>query len=261
MHDLLTILYGCIIGFSLGLTGGGGAIFAVPLLIFGLNTGVREAVGISLAAVGSTALFGAFMRWKSGDLDLRRGLTFALSGMLGAPLGTWFGSMLPERLTLQAFAVLMVMVGVRMWQAQKVKAVSSSANLPVEKSEPLVILSSRGLYFLFTGLSVGILSGVFGVGGGFIIVPALVIVGGMSMHRAVATSLLVIALICLSGVTSYFIAGDAIPVKLSALFVAGGMAGMLGGNWLRTRMSGSTLKKIFAAGMWLVAAYVLIKSY
>jgi uncharacterized membrane protein YfcA len=255
MFDLLTVFYGCVIGCSLGLTGGGGSIFAVPLLIYGLHVDVREAVGISLAAVGLTAFFGVLIRLKKETPDLRNGLAFALSGMVGAPVGTWLGSILDERFTLQAFAVLMVIVGLRMWRVKNVSLPSLN-----EKIELPYLWSRKGFAFLMMGLAVGVLSGIFGVGGGFLIVPALTIFGGMTIHRAVATSLMVISLICLSGVGSYLIGGEEIPLRLTGLFVGGGIVGMIGGNWLRVRLSGPALKRIFAAGMWFVAAYVLVKN-
>ena len=257
MTDFLTIFYGCVIGFSLGLTGGGGSIFAVPLLVYGLQAGVREAVGISLAAVGATALFGALIRLKNGDLDFKRGLFFALAGMAGAPFGTLAGGSLSAQFTLQAFAVLMAIVGWRMW-------VTTSQRKRVEVAPPaesgaFKIFSRPGWIFGLTGFGVGVLSGVFGVGGGFIIVPALTLVGGLGMHRAVATSLMVIALICVSGVASYFFSGDSIPTRLTAIFVGGGLLGMLGGNWCRSRINDVALKRVFAAFMWIVAAYIFFR--
>ena len=125
-YDLLTVVYGLVIGFSLGSTGGGGSIFAVPLLIYGLGTGVREAVGISLAAVGATSLLGATLRWRAGELEMRTGLIFAMCGMVAAPLGTVAGGKFPDALTLSAFAVLMFLVGLRMWRSEKKKKTESS---------------------------------------------------------------------------------------------------------------------------------------
>src|SRR6478735_1500414 len=116
--DLLTITFGTIIGFSLGLTGGGGSIFAVPMLIYGLQTGGREAVAISLAAVGATSFLGAMIRWRAAEIELRGGIIFALGGLIGAPIGTAIGSKLPQALTLIGFAILMGIVGRRMWRGK-----------------------------------------------------------------------------------------------------------------------------------------------
>ena len=92
----LAIAYGVVVGFALGLTGGGGGIFAVPLLVYGLGIAPREAVGISLASVGGTALSGAISRWRQGQVEVRTGIIFAVGGMAGAPLGTWLSKRMPE---------------------------------------------------------------------------------------------------------------------------------------------------------------------
>ena len=100
LHDLSGFLYGLVVGISLGLTGGGGSIFAVPLLIYGLGIPIRSAIGLSLAVVGATAGFGAMLRLKAREIDLRSGMVFAIGGMVFAPLGTWIGSFLPASLLL-----------------------------------------------------------------------------------------------------------------------------------------------------------------
>lgn len=112
----MSILFGTLVGLSLGLTGGGGAIFAVPLLVYGLGTPTKDAVGISLAAVGATSLVGFLHCWTLRHVEVRTGLLFAIAGMLGAPIGTWLASFLPDAILLLAFAGLMLLVALRMWQ-------------------------------------------------------------------------------------------------------------------------------------------------
>jgi len=254
--DLLTIAFGMIIGISLGLTGGGGSIFAVPLLIYGLGTGAREAVAISLAAVGSTSLLGAGLRWRAAELELRGGIVFAIGGLVGAPFGSAIGRRLPETFTLIGFALLMGIVGLRMWQRQE--------RTPLRQTQAgdhrVHVTPKRVAIVLATGLLVGVLSGIFGVGGGFIIVPALIFVTGIPIHRAITTSLLVIAVICASGVTANSLAGEGLPVWLTILFIAGGFLGMLPGTRLRSRLSGPLLNRVFAAGMWVVAVFLIVKN-
>ncbi len=249
---LAPLLFGLLIGVSLGLTGGGGSIFAVPLLIYGLGQPVSTAAGLSLAAVGLTAGFGATLR--RSDLEWRSGLVFAGAGMALAPAGAALARHLAPALVLTAFALLMLVVGWRMWAGRSGDALATG---------PCVARGDGKLHpgcyarLIGAGASAGVLSGLFGVGGGFIIVPALVFVTGMAIHRAVATSLLVIFLIAISGVTAHLLHGAHFPPLLSALFVAGSFAGMLAGSGLRTRLSASRLRQVFAAGMWLVAAYML----
>lgn len=256
-HDLPGLIYGLVVGISLGLTGGGGSIFAVPLLIYGLGVPVRTAIGLSLAAVGVTAGFGAALRWKAREIEVVPGLIFAGGGMAFAPLGTWLGRFVPPAVLLSVFAVLMSYVGWRMWRGKVETGVTPGPCVTGGGGR-----LGPGCYarLIGAGAVAGVLSGLFGIGGGFIIVPALLYVTGTGIHRAVATSLLVIFLISLSGVAASVLHGQAFPMPVSALFVAGGFAGMLlGGRW-RARLSGPALRKVFAAAMWLVGAYMLARN-
>ena len=270
----LSLFYGLIVGFSLGL-GGGGSIFAVPLLVYGLGVRTREAIGVSLAAVGATALVGGLRRLARGEVEVRTGLLFAAAGMLGAPAGSWLGSRLPEGVLLGLFAALMVAVAVRMWvqasrRPEETRAVRAAHGPIPDESGPScrrdpdgkLRLTSRCFAVLAaTGLAAGVLSGMFGVGGGFVIVPALVLVTGMGIHRAVATSLLVIALVGASGVASSVAAGRPLPQTLAGLFVVGGIAGMEIGTLAGRRLGGPGLQKLFAAAMVAVAAFIVAKNF
>lgn len=259
-YDLLTVAFGIVIGFSLGLTGGGGSIFAVPMLIYGLGMGVREAVGVSLAAVGASSLLGAALRWHAGELELTAGLIFALAGMIAAPFGTRIGGRLPDEVTLGAFAILMGIVGIRMWRNRGADSASNSRPCGL-RQDGRVHLTSKCVGFLVgAGLLVGLLSGILGVGGGFIIVPALILVTGIVIHRAITTSLMVISVICASGVTSYYLAGEGLPERLTAFFIVGGFLGMIPGLRLRSRLSGPGLNRVFAVAMWGVAVFLLAKN-
>ncbi len=251
---MIALLYGLLVGAALGLTGGGGSIFAIPLLVYGLGLPMPEATGLSLAAVGLMAGFGAMVQRR--NLAWRSGLVFAAAGMLLAPAGAALGHALPAALVLSAFAFLMGYVGWRMRRGQ-------ASELP---TGPCVARADGkpgpGCYARLgaAGSVTGILSGIFGVGGGFIIVPALVFVTGMPIHRAVATSLLVIFLIACSGVTSHVLQGAVIPWQAGVLFVAGGLVGMLLGGRGRERLSPERLRVVFAYAMWIVAAFILVRN-
>lgn len=263
----LSLLFGAVVGLSLGLTGGGGAIFAVPLLVYGLGTPPQEAVGVSLAAVGATSLVGFLHRWRLGQVEVRTGLLFAVAGMLGAPFGSWIANLLPDPLLLLLFAGLMVIVAIRLWQQASRPVATKDAEL--ERDGPacqrdsagaLVLTSRCALLLLIVGLLTGVLSGLFGVGGGFVIVPALVLFSGMPIHHAVGTSLLVIALVSVSGVTAHLWGGRAIPPLVTLAFVGGGVAGLFAGQRVGLRLSGPTLQKVFAIAILLVAAYVVLRN-
>ncbi|TWT49312.1 Sulfite exporter TauE/SafE [Rubripirellula amarantea] len=268
----LAIFFGSIVGFALGLTGGGGGVFAVPLLVYGLAIAPREAVGISLASVGGTALFGAVPRMMRGDVELRTGLLFAVAGMLGAPIGSYMSTLVPEKVLLVMFAMLMLVVAQRMW-AKACNPVMASGVCNTE-SEPgpdrsacqrdadgkLRLTSKCARLLVIVGLMTGVLSGMFGVGGGFVIVPALVIFSGMAIHQAVGTSLFVIVLVSISGVASHFANGNDLSWTTTLLFLVGGFAGMWLGGLVAKRLKGPTLQKIFSIAVVLVAVFVISKS-
>ncbi len=269
----MSLLFGLIVGFSLGLTGGGGSIFAVPLLVYGLAMPVHEAVGVSLVAVGATALGGAIVRLRRREVELKAALLFGMAGIVGAPLGSGLGAKLPAELLLGGFALLMLLVAGRMWrqavrypaEAKVVRAGDDAldpASGPACRVNPaggLTLTSRCALVLALSGVITGLLSGLFGVGGGFLIVPALVLVASLPMQRAVATSLLVIAIVSAAGSASYLLAGRPLALEVAALFVLGGLGGMvLGARWSR-RLAGPQLQKLFATAMVGVAIYMLAR--
>lgn len=267
---LVSLFFGSLIGLSLGLTGGGGAIFAVPLLVYGLGLPAREAVAISLAAVGTTARVGFFHRWRIGEVEVRTGLLFAVAGMLGAPLGTWLGGHLPESMLLLAFSGLMVFVAVRLWRQAAVArrlvvdcaTVAAGPPPTCQRDEHGTLrLNSRcARLLLVVGVMTGILSGLFGVGGGFVIVPALVLFSRMPMHRAVGTSLMVVAMVSASGFGSQWMSGRDVPLVVTSLFVLGGILGLFLGQRLGRRLSGPALQRVFAVAILLVGLFVVVRN-
>lgn len=258
----LSIIFGILVGLALGLTGGGGAIFAVPLLIYGQGVSPQEAVMTSLAAVGSISFFGFLTHWQRAQVDLKTGTLFAFSGMAGAPLGTWIARQISETVLLLSFASLMVIVAIRLWRQAGQAREECVTGLGCRR-DPVgeLVLTPRciGLLIL-VGLGTGVLSGLFGVGGGFIIVPTLVLLTSMPIHRAVGTSLMVIVLVSLSGVTSQLISGRDISLIDTAWFVCGGIAGMYGGQLLGRRLSGPVLQKVFVIAMLGVAVFMIIRN-
>lgn len=273
----MSVLFGCITGISLGLTGGGGAVFAVPMLVYGLGIPARQAVLISLVSVGTTALTGFLQKWRRGEAELRTGLLFAAAGILGAPLGSWLARQLPESLLMLLFALLMTVIATVMWRkgsSSGQAAVCIPLEQPVTATDyrqdgpscqrdacgNLILTSRCARLLLLTGVLAGILSGMFGVGGGFIIVPALIVFSSMSMSRAVGTSLMVISLVSASGVISQLSAGQHLQWQTAALFVVGGLPGLTAGQTAARHLSTSTLQKFFAVAILLTAIFVLAKN-
>ena len=264
-----TLAAGAIVGLSLGLTGGGGAIFAVPLLVYWIGVDPRTAVNISLVTVAATALVGAIERWWYGQVELRTGLLFAAAGMLTAPAGGWLGDRLPPQALLAAFAVLMLVIAGRMWRTAADRSERAAACVFASGVGPTCSRDAEGrlrmttrCFVLLTivGLAVGLLSGLFGVGGGFLIVPALVAFATMDVFRAVGTSLFVMTLVGGSAVASQLATGRTIPPDIVAGFVAGSVPALFAGSWLGRRLGGPMLARVFAVAIVLVATFIIFKT-
>lgn len=270
---ILSLPFGLVVGFALGLTGGGGSVFAVPLLVYGLGVPAHEAVVVSLAAVGATAFGGGLARWRDGQAEYRIAVIFGLSGFVGAPLGAWLNPKLPETALLAGFALLMLAVALRMWRQasrrpEETRIVRAGADPGDDNAGPacrydpagrLQFTSRCAARLALAGSATGLLSGLFGVGGGFLIVPALVLVASLPMRRAVATSLWVIAIISAIGLFSHVIAGHRLDVAITTGFVLGGLAGMIIGIAVGRRIAGPVLQKLFAGMIVAVAMFILVR--
>jgi uncharacterized membrane protein YfcA len=232
-----------LIGLSLGLVGGGGSTITVPVLVYVAGVPVREAVGLSLAIVGMTAAMGGLLKARQGAVDGRAALLFALTGMIGAPVGARLTYRVAPPVLLILFALLMLYVGARMLGAR-------SEAEPAGKSE--LRLGRCGV----AGLGVGMLTGFLGVGGGFLIVPALLRFARLRMHRAVGTSLLVIAANSAAGFAAHLheIGGH---LGLAAALTTAAVAGVLGGTALGGRMHPGGLKTAFGGLTLAVAIYLI----
>ncbi len=259
MWYLLASLAGGAVGFMLGLTGGGGSLVAVPLLVYGLGLVPQDAVAFSLLAVGTTAAVGMLGRSRAGEVCWKSGLTFALAGMWGAPGGVWLAHLLSAKVLLVVYAGLMVAVAARIGLRAAHEVTGADPSLLAGGANTLASQPWPVARLALLGLGTGVLSGLFGVGGGVIIVPALVLVAGLPIRQAIGTSLLVIALVSLSGVTAHLIAGDSLHWRLLAWFTLGGVLGMQGGTQLGRYLSGPTLQKTFAVLILTVAGFMLLR--
>lgn len=259
----LTLLYGGIVGLSLGFTGGGGSIFAVPLLVYGLGLDFRSAVALSLAVVGLTAAYGAAIQAREGNVLWRAGAVLGLGGILSAPLGARIGTQMPERLSLLLFAALMAFIGLQMLRRKDVDLDGvplSWMRCQREAGEKPHFSFSCAGKILGAGALSGLLSGIFGVGGGFLIVPALLIVACASIEEALATSLVGICIIAASG----FLANTASLAPgswlIAAWFLAGSAIGMILGIRSKARLSPRILSLIFGFSVLGVAAFIVFKN-
>lgn len=251
-----TVLFGLVAGVALGLTGGGGATLAVPLLVYGLGLPVPQAVAISLLAVGGSAIAGFWTRARRHEVDLGAGSMLAGGGVAAAPLGAWLGEQIPAAVVLALFGVIVSIVSVRMWRTAHQPADLTLGPCAIRRR-----ISWRCISVLsVTGVATGLLSGIFGVGGGFIVVPAIVFATGMEMHRAVATSLMVVAVVSASAFLSMLAHGRDIPWPSGTMFLAGALAGMFIGTTLCRWISGVRLKQGFAVLLGAMGVFVVVES-
>ena len=263
-------IFGIVVGLSLGLTGGGGSLFAVPLLVYGAGRSVEEAVSISLVSVGATALTGAVAAWREGVAEMRTGLLVAVAGVAGAPLGTAIAAHLSPAIVLTLFAIVMLVVATQLWRKATPRGAGPTG--PETECSPdtgacrrdeggrLNLTSRCAMLLAAVGFVTGVLTGLLGVGGGFAIVPALVLFSRMPIHIAVGTSLTVVAVVSASGVASRLVAGATFDPVVTALFLAGGIAGLFAGRRLARLLSGHVLQRLFAAAIVAVAAFVIVSA-
>lgn len=247
----MAALSGGLVGFVLGLVGGGGSILAVPLMVY--LVGVRDphvAIGTSALAVAVNAASGLVSHWRAGNVKWRCASVFAASGIAGAALGSTLGKALDGQKLLFLFAIVMVVVGFVMIRRRDAVG------------DPAVRLGRENAGQLVTyGAGAGLFSGFFGIGGGFLIVPGLVAATGMPMLNAVGSSLIAVASFGVTTAASYALSG-LIDWPLAGLFIVGGLGGTVLGSAAAKRLSKSrgTLTVVFAALIFLVAAYMLWRS-
>ena len=255
-------LSGGIVGLSLGLTGGGGSIFAVPLLVYGLRLDFRSSVALSLAVVGLTSLYGAVLQARRGQVLWGAGAVLGAGGIIAAPLGAWLGGQMPERLSLLLFAGLMLTLGLRMIPRHQEVAERPRSWISCQRrldGRPHFTLTCAGK-LLVAGAVSGVLSGIFGVGGGFLIVPALLLVACVDIETALATSLVGIFLTAASAFAAnveYLGPGTG---KLAPWFLAGSVAGMTLGTRLKAFISARGLRTLFGSAVLGVAGFVVLRN-
>jgi uncharacterized membrane protein YfcA len=251
MQGVLGLASGALVGFSLGLVGGGGSILAVPLMVY--VVGVPEphvAIGTSAIAVAANAAANLSNHARGGTVMWSCALTFAAAGIAGAFAGSIFGKMLDGDRLLALFALLMLVIAVLMLKTR------SRIGLPDVQISWANTPAIVGL-----GLATGTLSGFFGIGGGFLIVPALMLATGMPIMNAVSSSLVAVTAFGLTTAASYAYSG-LISWGLAALFIAGGIAGGLIGTRSARLLSArrGALNIVFAAVIIAVALYMLARN-
>jgi uncharacterized membrane protein YfcA len=244
----LGLVCAALIGLTLGLLGGGGSILTVPVLVYVLGFAAKPAIAMSLPVVGVTSLVGAALHWRLGNVRVGTALTFGLVAMVGAFAGARLAVFVSGTAQLALLAVVMLAAAGSMLRGRRGDA---SGAVPVEPPRLVLLLP--------VALGVGALTGLVGIGGGFLVVPALVLLARVPMRQAIGTSLLVIAMNSASGFAGYL--GT---VEIDWGFLAGftviAVLGALAGSALTARVSQAALRRVFAVFLLVMGGFVLYQN-
>lgn len=243
------IIGALLIGLSLGIFGSGGSILTVPVLLYLVNMPANIAIASSLLIVAFISLFGGLLSARKKIVSWPHVWLFGIPGMVGAYAGAWGGAAVDSRIQLLVFVVLMAIASVMMWRGR------SNTEAPLDVKVVRVIID---------GLVVGAITGFVGVGGGFLIVPALVLLGGVPMILAIGTSLMIIALKSFVGFAKYYSVlssqGYEFDWTIIAIISVAGIVGSYAGAWIGARLPRQKLQKGFAVFLILMAIFVLSQS-
>lgn len=251
MQELLSVLSGSVVGFSLGLIGGGGSILAVPLLLYVVGVpSAHVAIGTSALAVAVNAFTNLISHSRAGNVKWPCAAVFAASGVLGALAGSSLGKAVDGNKLMLLFAAVMVVVGISMLRRR------DQAGDPDVRIDKAIAVRLVGI-----GLLTGFVSGVFGIGGGFLVVPGLMMGSGMPILFAVGSSLFSVGAFGLTTAANYAVSG-LIDWQLAGLFVVGGVGGGLAGIAAASRLAArkGLLTQVFAAAIFAVALYMAYRN-
>ena len=247
----LSIISGIVVGFSLGLVGGGGSVLAVPLLLYVVGVkDVHVAIGTSALAIGVIAIIHLFSHRKNRNLEIKKGITFAFPGIAGTLIGSQLGLWTSSEYLLILFAVFMTIIGVLMIKKKITSIETTSGNSGLLLLEKNLSLS---------GFSVGILAGYFGIGGGFLIVPTMIYSGGLNIMQAIGTSLVSVSSFGLVTAGRYLVSGN-VDLVIAMLIIIGGILGGYLGIKTSEKIPKEKLVKIFSVLLFGVAAYITART-
>jgi uncharacterized membrane protein YfcA len=251
MMGVLALLSGSLVGFSLGLIGGGGSILAVPLLLYVVGiVDPHVAIGTSALAVSVNAFVNLIGHWRAGTVKWPCASVFAVAGILGAALGSSLGKAVDGQKLLALFSLAMIAVAIAMLRPR-----ASGGDADVRITPRIAV------QLIVVGLAAGAVAGFFGIGGGFLIVPGIMLGSGMPILNAIGSSLLSVGVFGLTTAANYALSG-LVAWAIAAEFILGGALG----GWLGTRLaiklstSRTMLARIFAAAIVAVALYMLART-
>ncbi len=259
MRFILGLIFAVGVGLSLGLIGGGGSILAVPILKYVMGVSAKQAIAMSLFIVGIVSLIGLIPYWRQGNVNFTVAISFIPPAMIGAFLGAKITKLpqINETIQLICFGVIMVLASILMIKKSSKAKPIKTADFNTEKATLNEQKLTKIFLTIIQGLGVGILTGFVGVGGGFLIIPALVLVGKIPMKEAIGTSLLIIVCNSVSGFLGYWnqVELDWLIMGSFTLFAAGGI---LTGAYLSKIINPQFLQKIFGYFVLTIAVFILI---
>lgn len=252
---ILTLSMSMVIGLLLGLLGGGGSILTVPMLVYLLHVEPKNAIVTSFVVVGISSLMALIPHARRGSVCWKSGLLFGVTGMVGAFGGGRLAGHFSSDVLMTLFGGICLLTGMLMMRNRKTQAIQSLA------SEPLKVCPLRVPYLrvLFDGFFVGALTGMVGVGGGFLIVPALTLLVGFPIKGAVGTSLLVIAMNAIAGLAGYS-QHVSLDLELTGIVTSGSIVGSAIGALLSGYVKPALLRRVFGLMVILIAGYILSQS-
>ncbi|QGA53436.1 TSUP family transporter [Sulfolobus sp. E5-1-F] len=266
LQYLLSIISGILVGFSLGLIGGGGSILAIPLLLYfvGLANGISPntpeysyithlTLGTTALAVGINSYINSYMHFRRGNVRVLEGIVFTIPGVVGDILGAYLSHLMSGALILFLFGFLMIAVAIRMWRSK----CNPNRSLLSNDFHRLALRERIKINKVVpVGFLVGFASGYFGIGGGFLVVPGLLFSTGLDMLRAIGTSLIAVGTFGVTAAITYAVYGY-VDIIISLLYLVGGVIGGYAGSTIASRTPRQTLRKLFAIIIILVAIYTM----
>lgn len=270
MSELIAIVLGVAVGLSLGALGGGGSTLAVPLLVFVAGMTAQDATTASLLVVGTASLIGAIGHFRRGNVRLGAGVVFSLIGVAGSALGTKVNRSIDEDVLLLAFSALIIFVAVHMFRSvargpaekdlEQAQASQQASGVDVAERSKLDLSAGSVAKLVGAASTVGLLTGLFGVGGGFAVVPALVLLLHFGTREAIGTSLVVIAIN--AAVALAMRSGELdFDWALVLPFLATVTLGVIGGSVLAARIHAERLTRAFALMLGAVAIYTAASTF
>jgi uncharacterized protein len=250
---LIILFLGAVLGLSVGLVGTG-SVLAVPLLMYGGGLDVHSAVCVSMLTMTFLGFAGTIQKLQAGAIDLRAAAAIAVFGALFAPLGAWLNKQLRPVLLLVLFALVVFVISICMLLQRDASALRLAEPRDVTRSHGTAVFGSGA-----AGAVIGLLGGLLGISGGFIAVPVLVTCRRLEMHRAVATSWAIIALVSALATIGHFLAGQRVPLGSALLFVIGGVVGLETAVRVAHHISEAALKRLFAATLLVMSVVMLVR--